>query len=162
MPYTGAVNGSPVNVVGIHRNDDVLHDLVNGERKLMEVAVQLVNVSVIIVGRVCELLQAAKLYDHHRHKPVSEKYNNKNDSRGLPQTEVCSILKKSDRLATSPPCMWWAAVTNGSPYLQVVGEMHWNGSPSPHFVFVGHVQSELSAGVAQIKMKVFKALCFIS
>ena len=95
MPYTGAVNGPPVNVVDVHRNDHVLHDLVDGERKLMEVAIQLVNVSVIIVGCVCDLLQTAKLYDHHCHKPVSEKYNNKNDSRGLPQTEVCSVLQKN-------------------------------------------------------------------
>ena len=151
MPYTGAVNGPLVNVVGVHRNDDVPHDLVNGKHKLMEVAIQLVNVSVIIVSRVCKLLQAAKLYDHHRHKPVSEKYNNKSDSQGLPQTEVCSVLKKSHHLATNLPCMRWAAVTKGSPYLQVIREMHWNGGPSPHFVFVGHVQSELSAGMAQIK-----------
>ena len=95
MPYTGVVNGSPVNVVGIHRNDNVSHNLVDGERKLVEVAIQLVNVSVIIGGCICEFLQAAKLYDHHHHKPVSEKYNNKNDSRGLPQTEVCSVLQKN-------------------------------------------------------------------
>ena len=61
MPYTGTINGPPVNVVGIHRNNDVPHDLVDGKHKPMEVAIQLVNVSVIIVGRVCELLQAAKL-----------------------------------------------------------------------------------------------------
>ena len=108
----------------------------------MEVAINIVNVSVIIVSRI---------YDHHQHKPVSEKYDNKNDSQGLLQTEVCSVLqKKLHRLVTSPPCMRWAAVTKGSPNLQVIGEMHRNGGPSPHFIFVGHVQSELSAGVAQI------------
>ena len=63
MPHTGAVNGPPVDVVDIHRNDDVSHNLVDGKHELREVAIQLVDICVVIVGRICKLLQAAKLYD---------------------------------------------------------------------------------------------------
>ena len=72
MSYTGAINGPPVNVVGVHRNDNVSHYLVDGQCEFIKIAVQLIDVGVVIVGRVCELLQATKLYDCHRHKPVSK------------------------------------------------------------------------------------------
>ena len=39
-------------------------------------------------------------------------------------------------------------VLGASPYLQVVRDMWWNGGPSPHFIFVSHVQSKMSAGMA--------------
>ena len=65
--YAGAIDGPPVNVVGVHQNDDVSHYLVNGQREFIKVAIQLVNVGMVIVGHVCELLQATKLYDRHRH-----------------------------------------------------------------------------------------------
>ena len=60
MSYTGAVDGPPVNVVGVHQNDDVSHYLVGGQHEFIKIAVQLINVGVVIVGRICELLQAAK------------------------------------------------------------------------------------------------------
>ena len=42
--------------------------------------------------------------------------------------------------------MLWAAVAKGSPYLQIIGEVRWDGGPPPHFIFVGHYQSRISAG----------------
>ena len=48
------------------------------------------------------------------------------------------------------------------PYLQVIREMCWDGSPSPHLVFVSHAQSKLSAGVAQkMKIKDLKITVFL-
>ena len=48
------------------------------------------------------------------------------------------------------------------PYLQVIGEMHRDGSPSPYLVFVSHAQSKLSAGVAQkMKIKDLKITVFL-
>ena len=58
MSYTGAVNGPPVNVVGIHRNNDVSHYLVDGQLEFIKIAVQLIDVGVVIVGRICEQLRA--------------------------------------------------------------------------------------------------------
>ena len=92
MPYTGAINGPPVDVVGVHRNDDVPHNLVDGKHELVEVAIQLVDICVVIVGHVCELLQATKLYDHHRHKPVSR------------NTTIRMIVGGSPRQKSAPYC----------------------------------------------------------
>ena len=44
MPNTGTVNGPPVDVVGVHQNDNVLHNLVDGKHELVEVAIQLVDI----------------------------------------------------------------------------------------------------------------------
>ena len=85
MSYTGAVNGSPVNVVGIHQNDDVAHYLVDSQREFIKVAIQLINVGVVIVSHICELLQAAKLYDRHRHKPVSKNTTVRMTVQGSPR-----------------------------------------------------------------------------
>ena len=92
MPYTDTVNGPPVNVVGVHQNDNVLHNLVDGKRELIEVAIQLVDICVVIGGHICELLQAAKLYDHHRHKPVRK------------NTTIRMIVRGSPRQKSAPYC----------------------------------------------------------
>ena len=92
MSYTGAIDGPSVNVVGVHRNDDVSHYLVDGQHEFIKVAVQLINVRVIIVSCICKLLQAAKLYDCHRHKLVSE------------NTTVRMAVKGSPRQKSAPYC----------------------------------------------------------
>ena len=162
MPYTGTVNGPPVNVVGVHQNDEVPHDLVDGKHKLMEVAIQLVNVSVIIVGNVCELLQAIKLYDHHHHKPVSEKYNNKNDSRGHPpDRSLLCIVEKSHRLATSPPCMWWVGDKRITILTSHQGDApEWWSFSSLRLCWPCPVRTIGWCGTNNVK--IFKALSFIS
>ena len=111
MPYTGTVNGPPVDVVGIHRNDDVLHNLVHGKHELVEVAIQLVDICVVIVSCICELLQAAKLYDHHHHKPMSRNTTIRMIVGGSPDRSLLRTAGNLHRLVTSLPCMWWAAVT---------------------------------------------------
>ena len=94
MSYAGAVDGPQVNVVGVHRNDNVSHYLVDGQREFIKVAVQLVNVGMVIVGHVCELLQAAKLYDSHRHKPVSENNTIRMTVRGSPRQKSAPYRRK--------------------------------------------------------------------
>ena len=49
MSYTGAVNGPLVNVMGVHRNDNVSHYLVDGQREFIKIAVQLIDVGMLIV-----------------------------------------------------------------------------------------------------------------
>ena len=157
MPNTGAIDGPEVHIVCVHRHNDVLHDLFNGEGELVEVPIQLVYITVIFVSHISELIQATKLDEHHRHEPVGKEHSGKNDSRGLPQTEVCPVLHKKLRsLATIQPCMWWVTVSKGSPYLQVIEEMRQDGGPPACFFLVSHDQSTVSAGMAQITA--FKAV----
>ena len=111
MSYTGAVNGPLVNVVGVHQNDNVPHNLVDGKRELVEVAIQLVDICVVIVSCICELPQAAKLYDHHRDKPVSRNTTIRMIVRAPPDRSLLCTAGNSHCLVTSLPCMRWAAVT---------------------------------------------------
>ena len=81
-------------VEGKKRNNDVSHYLVDGQLEFIKVAVQLVNVGVVIVHCICELLQAAKLYDCHRHKPVSENNTIRMTVRGSPRQKSAPYQRK--------------------------------------------------------------------
>ena len=85
MSYAGTVDGPQVNVVCIHQHDNVAHYLVNGECELIEVSVKLVYICMVIVGRVGELHQSAKLHNHHHHEPVSREHNISMKAEGSPR-----------------------------------------------------------------------------
>ena len=95
MSYAGTVDGPPVNVVRVHQHNDVMDDFLDSKCELIIVAIQLVYIAMIIVCRICQLCEASKLDNHHHHKPVGKECKSKNNSRGLSQTEGCSVLWKS-------------------------------------------------------------------
>ena len=80
--------------MSVHLDNDVSHHLVDGQGEFLNIAVQLIDFGVAIVGRVCKLLQAAKLYDRHRHKPVSENSTVRMTVEGSPRQKSAMYCGK--------------------------------------------------------------------